>query len=112
MLPAALRYLGPIDLTQYFVKDVSMNQTTLPSGAQAVAVDITFSRRVFSTVLTTYLPTFLLCMVCFSTNHFKAFFFEAIVTVNLTSMLVVTTFFVSISNTLPTTAYIKMIDIW
>ena len=34
------------------------------------------------------------------------------VTVNLTAMLVLTTMFINVSNNLPTTAYIKMIDIW
>ena len=33
-------------------------------------------------------------------------------TVNLTTMLVLTTMFISVSNNLPNTAYVKMIDIW
>ena len=51
-------------------------------------------------------------MVSFSTNYFKAFFFEAIVTVNLTALLVLTTMFISVTESLPKTAYIKMVDIW
>ena len=38
--------------------------------------------------------------------------FEAVVTVNLTSLLVLTTLFISVSKSLPPTAYVKMIDIW
>ena len=38
--------------------------------------------------------------------------FEAIVTVNVTTLLVLTTLFIGISNSLPKTAYIKVIDIW
>ena len=38
--------------------------------------------------------------------------FEAIVTVNVTLLLVLTTLFIGISNSLPKTAYIKVIDIW
>ncbi len=53
-----------------------------------------------------------LCLVSFSTNYFKAFFFEAIVTVNLTALLVQTTLFISISERLPKTNYIKMMDVW
>jgi hypothetical protein len=34
------------------------------------------------------------------------------VTVNLTSLLVLTTLFISVSGSLPKTAYVKMIDIW
>ena len=37
---------------------------------------------------------------------------EAVVTVNLTSLLVLTTLFISVSGSLPKTAYIKMIDVW
>ena len=33
-------------------------------------------------------------------------------TVNLTSLLVLTTLFISVSQSLPPTAYVKMIDIW
>ena len=46
-----------------------------------------------------------------ATNFFKPFF-EAVVTVNLTSLLVLTTLFISVSKSLPPTAYVKMIDIW
>ena len=31
---------------------------------------------------------------------------------NVTTMLVITTMFINVSNNLPKTAYIKMIDIW
>ena len=46
------------------------------------------------------------------TNCFKPFFFEAVVTVNLTAMLVLTTMFINVSNNLPKTSYIKMMDVW
>lgn len=50
--------------------------------------------------------------MAFSTNYFRPFFFEAVVTVNLTSLLVLTTLFISVSNSLPTTSYVKLMDIW
>ena len=69
-------------------------------------------RRIMNELLTTYLPTvFILCIV-YATNYFKPFFFEAVVTVNLTSQLVLTTLFISVSNSLPPTAYVKLIDVW
>ncbi len=112
LVPGKLRYLGPIDLSQYFVKDFNVTKYVVPPNVDAVKVDIVFSRRILATILTTYLPTALLCIVCFSTNHFKPFFFEAIVTVNLTSMLVLTTLYISVSQSLPTTHYVKMIELW
>ena len=48
----------------------------------------------------------------FTTNFSQDFFFEAIVTVNLTSLLVLTTLFISVSGSLPQTAYVKMVDMW
>ena len=111
MTPANLEYSGPVDLTQYFIKKVAFGNHSI-HDVHGLKVDIVFGRRVLATILTTYLPTILLCFVCFSTNYFKAFFFEAIVTVNLTSLLVLTTLFISVFNSLPTTAYVKMIDIW
>ncbi len=39
-------------------------------------------------------------------------FFEAIATVNLTSLLVLTTMFISTMEGLPQTYYVKMMDVW
>ena len=69
-------------------------------------------RNLLTIILTTFVPTVLLNMISYSTNYFKAFFFEAIVTVNLTAMLVLTTLFINVSNSLPPTSYLKMIDVY
>ena len=69
-------------------------------------------RRLLGNFMTIYMPTILLNIIGHSTNYFKPFFFEAVVTVNLTSQLVLTTLFISVSNSLPPTAYVKMIDVW
>ena len=49
-------------------------------------------------IMTTYLPTILILIIVYITNFFKAFFFEAVVTVNLTALLVLTTLFISVSG--------------
>ena len=69
-------------------------------------------RRINNAILTIYLPTILILFIVYTTNFFKDFFFEAVVTVNLTSLLVLTTLFISVSQSLPPTAYVKMIDVW
>merc|ERR1712110_1210338 len=51
-------------------------------------------------------------MITFATTFFKPFFFEAALSVNLTTMLVMTTIFISKMEGLPPTSNIKMIDIW
>ena len=107
-----LKYNGPTDLTQYFVKSSEIFNNITDNVAEGIEVRVHLGRRLLSMFMTTYLPTLLICMVSFSTNHFQSYYFEASVTVNLTSLLVLTTLFISISDSLPKTAYIKMIDVW
>ena len=75
-------------------------------------IKIIFKRRINNAALTIYLPTILVLTIVYATNFFKDFFFEAVVGVNLTALLVLTTLFISVSQSLPPTAYVKMIDIW
>ena len=79
-----LNYLGPKDLTQYFIRQTSMNKTMKGS----IRVEVVLGRRLLGTVLTVYIPTILLIFIAHTTNYFKSFFFEAVVSVNLTVMLV------------------------
>ena len=69
-------------------------------------------RKITSEMMTTYFPSFLLMMITYATTFFKPFFFEAALSVNLTTMLVMTTIFISKMEGLPPTSDIKMIDIW
>ena len=69
-------------------------------------------RKITSELMTTYFPTILLTAITFATTFFKPLFFEAALSVNLTTMLVMTTIFISKLESLPPTSDIKMIDIW
>ena len=73
---------------------------------------IVMKRKITSEMMTTYFPTLLLTAITFATTFFKPFFFEAALSVNLTTMLVMTTIFMSKMESLPPTSDIKMIDIW
>ena len=73
---------------------------------------LVLQRRIMNELLTSYLPSILVLVIVYATNFFKPFFFEAIVATNLTSQLVLTTLFISVSKSLPPTSYVKMIDIW
>ena len=83
--PGLLKYLGPEELTQYYVKKYSMEETSV-ENEKGLSISITFGRRLLGTILTVYLPTVLLNVIGHATNFFKPFFFEAVVTVNLTGM--------------------------
>ena len=86
LTPGLLQYLGPEELTQYYVKKYSIGEASLET-AKGLSVSITFGRRLLGTILTVYLPTVLLNVIGHATNFFKPFFFEAVVTVNLTGKL-------------------------
>ena len=73
---------------------------------------IVMKRKITSEMMTTYFPSLLLTAITFATTFFKPFFFEAALSVNLTTMLVMTTIFISKMEGLPPTSDIKMIDIW
>merc|ERR1719244_691052 len=77
-----------------------------------VRVTVTLGRKLLGNIMTVYIPTVLLNVIGHSSNYFKSFFFEAVVTVNLTCMLVLVTMFISVSSSLPKTSYIKMVDYW
>ena len=79
---------------------------------QGLRMIMRMKRKITSEMMTTYLPSTLLLMITFATTFFKPYFFEAALTVNLTTMLVMTTIFISKMEGLPSTAYMKMIDLW
>ena len=111
LLVGDVLFSGSKELTQYFVKNFKMNKKTI-MGKAGISVSVTFGRRLLGTFLTIFFPTILLNLIGHITNFFKPFFFEAVITVNLTSMLVLTTMFINVSNNLPKTSYIKMVDVW
>ena len=112
LVGAELVYSGPQELTKYFIRKRVMNTTRLDNGMFGVVVEVSLGRRLLATLLTVYLPTILLNIIGHCTNYFKDFFFESIIAVNLTCMLVLTNMFIGVSNNLPETSYIRMIDIW
>ena len=88
---------------------VYANQNDFGEGLKML---MKMKRKITSEMMTTYLPSTLLLMITFATTFFKPYYFEAALTVNLTTMLVMTTIFISKMEGLPSTAYMKMIDIW
>jgi len=109
LIPNNQTYSGDRELTQYFIRQTSMQ---MADDNSTISVKVVLGRRLLGVFMTVYMPTILMNIVGHSTMYFKPFFFEAQVSVNLTVMLVLTTMFVSVSNDLPRTSYIKMVDVW
>ena len=75
LIPGEVMFTGPKELTQYYVKDYKIEQSTLKTKA-VVIVSVTLGRRLLGTFLTIFFPTILLNVIGYGTNFFKAFFFE------------------------------------
>ena len=98
LLVEEIVYEGEIFLTKYEVKDMSMTVTDLAS-AQAVVVEITLGRQLLGVMLNVFVPTLVLNIISYSTNFYKDSYFESVIGINLTSMLVLVALFVSVSRT-------------
>ena len=94
------------DLTLFLIRNWSMS--TIEGGG--VRMTIVLKRKIMNEMMTTYLPSVLLILITYATTFFKPYFFEAALSVNLTTMLVMTTVFMTVMQMLPSTAYVKMID--
>ena len=96
------------ELMQYMIIKYAMRNIE----SSNVQLSMTLGRKILSQMLTIYLPSSIIIVVVYSTNYLKQFFFEAIVSVNLTAMLVLTTIVLGVSGDLPTTSYVKYVEIW
>ena len=107
--------LYPNHLTMKQSADMQVFRLTewnLSNGGDGLKMSVSMQRKITSEVMTTYFPSLLLIAITFATTFFKPFFFEAALSVNLTTMLVMTTIFISKMESLPPTEDIKMIDCW
>ena len=108
IIPMNVFMKGKIKLTQYIVvswKLAYINGTNPTDGIQMV---FKLKRRMINVMLTSYLPTTIILFIVYCTNYFRLSHFNTALTINLTSMLVLTTLFIGVSNSLPRVAYIKV----
>ena len=97
----------PLDMNLFVITNFDLS-----SENGRVSMKIVLKRKIMSEMMTTYFPSALLMLITFATTFFKPFFFEAALSVNLTTMLVMTTIFISKMEGLPPTSTTKMIDYW
>ena len=109
LLAAVLKMEQPYDMNLFQIIGYDL---VASRSKKELRMTIVMRRKIMSEMMTTYFPSLLLMMITFATTFFKPFFFEAALSVNLTTMLVMTTIFISKMEGLPHTSDIKMIDIW
>ena len=110
LFPENLTMVQPEDMTLFTITSSVLHKAIHPKTG--IQMRIRMKRKIMSEMMTTYFPSLLLMMITYATTFFKPFFFEAALSVNLTTMLVMTTIFISKMEGLPPTSATKMIDYW
>ena len=110
--PKDLRMEETLDMTLFVIRNWTLEYRNTSSLQKGVKMTIVLKRKIMNEMMTTYLPSVLLILITYATTFFKPYFFEAALSVNLTTMLVMTTIFMTVMQMLPATAYIKMIDVF
>ena len=83
LMAGDLNLLLKLDMMQYTIIKWELKK----EGSTQIVLTISMGRKILSQLLTVYLPSVLIMIVVYSTNFLKQFFFEAIISVNLTAML-------------------------
>ena len=113
LIPVKIEHFGRKSIAQYTVQDISLYNKSFIGGSSGIQVRIQLGRDFRSIFCVTYLPTILMNIINQSTNYLdNSQFLEAIITVNITCMMVLAALYISVSTSLPSTANIKYIDIW
>ena len=110
LYPKILVMKQTLDMNLFLITNYSLIYKNTTMDSQMISMQIVLKRKVMSEMMTTYFPSALLMLITFATTFFKPFFFEAALSVNLTTMLVMTTIFISKMESLPPTSATKMID--
>ena len=110
--PALVTMKQSPDMTVFMITKYNLVYTNPIEPKEGIIMKIQLKRKIMSEMMTTYFPSLLLMLITYATTFFKPFFFDAALSVNLTTMLVMTTIFISKMEGLPPTSATKMIDFW
>ncbi|KAK4291768.1 hypothetical protein Pmani_035423 [Petrolisthes manimaculis] len=107
----SVEYLGTRNLREYELRSVEMVQQDWKNHS---GQEIRFRLENLSGfyVSSTYVPTFLMVIICYCTLFFEIEDFQDRIMVSLTALLVLATLFTQITETTPTTSYLKLLDAW
>ncbi len=100
---------------QYFVEGWSKNITNLQGSStmQVLRISVQFRQKFLSIFMVTYLPTILMNIINQATNYLSGHSkYDLVITVNITSMMVLASIYLSVSTSLPSTPNIKPVESW
>ncbi|CAL4175541.1 unnamed protein product, partial [Meganyctiphanes norvegica] len=107
----SIQYQGAQSLREYSVEEVSMGYLDF-GNFSCLSIVISLENLSGFYISSTYIPTFLMVIICYSTFYFDIEDFNDRIMVSLTALLVLATLFTQITGTTPKTAYLKLLDIW
>ena len=90
LMPSSVGYSGPMELTQHFVKNVQICSMVL-ERRPGVVVEVTLGRPLLGTVLSVFMPTFILLILSQMVRVFNKDYLDMVIQVNLTLLLVLAT---------------------
>ena len=103
---------GPTSIGEYEIDGWILEEASLPEK-RGLIMKVTLSRNTKGIILVTYLPTILMNIINQATSYIKADdAYNLIITVNITCMMVLSSVYLSVSNSLPSTATIKPVEVW
>ncbi|KAK7083907.1 hypothetical protein SK128_018701 [Halocaridina rubra] len=104
-------YLGEVWLTEYKVDKVDIESQEEEEYSMAV-ISITFRRRFWFYITSSYLPTVMLMLISYTSLYLKRDNVDLRVMMTLTALLVLYALYQQIADGLPRTSYTKAIDVW
>ena len=82
-------------------------------NSRKITISVQLIRSITSILLVTFLPTFLMNIINLATIHIEVDSkYEVIIMVNITSLVVLASIYVSVSSSLKSTPEIKPVEIW
>ena len=104
--------VDPVDLPLFTIIGWQLTQRNSDCPEEGIRMIAVIRRKPWREVFTTYLPTTLLILTTYVTTFLKSQFLEAALGANLTTMLMMTTIFMTSLSELTDSAYAKFIDVW
>ena len=105
-------HVDPVDLPLFTIIGWQLTQRNSDCPEEGIRMIAVIRRKPWREVFTTYLPTTLLILTTYVTTFLKSQFLEAALGANLTTMLMMTTIFMTSLSELTDSAYAKFIDVW
>ena len=95
LIPDLLKMSQDANMAIFRLVDWNLVSKRFDEDKKGISMVVVLKRKITSEMMTTYFPSLLLTAITFAKTFFKPIFFEAALSVNLTTMLVLTTIFIS-----------------